>query len=408
VANDRDLHRDRHFTRDGVLSPQLLVTLLVFMVGDANRRGYRHVLDAFWDECGTHGIELPSEEPVSASALCQARRKITVGLLERVLHIAASHFAKAYPAHGTWEGRRVFAVDGSKFNLARSEALDEHFGRPTGGHCPQATVSTLINVASGLPCDVRIARYGACERSLLLEHLDLLDRGDVVVLDRGYPSHAVLRMLASKGIDFLVRVPATSSFDAIGLVRNLQGDDYRVLLEAPKKAPKGTGDLEVRVVRLTSPSGEDVFYITSLRRAEFSRAAIGRLYHKRWQVEEHFKLEKSPYFDQRQFHARHPHGVRQEILAQAIFVVIARFLQATAAEVHEDDYHALSSKTVILGLAAYITRICLDDPGHAAVWLPRLLRRIVRTRDNKRIARSCPRRSFKPNPRWGPQGRRGA
>ena len=78
---------------------------------------------------------------------------------------------------------------------------------------------------------------------------------------------------------------------------------------------------------------------------------------------------------------RHPHGVRQEILAQAIFVVIARFLQASAADVHDDDYHRLSSKTVILALATYLTRICLDDPKRAVHWLPRLLRQIVRTRD---------------------------
>jgi len=28
------------------------------MVGDANRRGYRHILDAFWDECASHGVLL--------------------------------------------------------------------------------------------------------------------------------------------------------------------------------------------------------------------------------------------------------------------------------------------------------------------------------------------------------------
>jgi len=408
TSTDRDLHLGRDFTRECVLSPELLVTLLLFMSSDANRRGYRHVLDAFWDECGTHGIELPTDEPVSASALCQARWKITIELLQRVLHEAAASFAKAYPTHWTWRGRRVFAVDGSKFNLARSEELDDHFGRPAGGHCPQATVSTLMNVTSGLPCDVRIAPYGSCERSLLLEHLEVLEPGDVVILDRGYPSHAVLRALAAKGIDFLVRVPATSSFDVVDFIRNTRSNDYRVTLEPPTNAPKDTGELEVRVLRLESPSGEDTFYITSLRRAHFSAAAIGQLYRMRWQAEELFKLEKSSYFGQRQFHARHPHGVRQEILAQAIFVVIARFLQATAADVHEHDYQALSSKTAILGLAAYITRLCLDDPAHATQWLPRLLRRVVRTRDKKRPGRSCPRRSFKPKPRWGPEGRRGA
>lgn len=407
TANDTAHHDSRDFTRDGILSPELLVTLLLFMVGDANRRGYRHLLDAFWDDCASHDVPLPTEEPVSAPAFCQARYKISIEMLRHVLHGAASMFAETYPELWEWRGRRVFAVDGSKFNLGRSEELDDHFGRPGSAHCPQATVSVLVNVASGLPCDVRIAPYASCERTLLLEHVDVLQQGDVVVLDRGYPSHQILRRLIAKGIDFLVRVPASHTFEVIDWLRETKGADYRVIIEAPKDAPKGTEDIEVRVVRLTNPAGEESFYITSLRRAHFSRAAIGELYRKRWEAEELFKLEKSSYFDQHQFHARQPHGVKQEILAQAIFVVIARFLKATAADALDTDYNDLSTKSAILGLADYLTRICLDDPSSSARWLPRLLRRIARARDKQRPNRSFPRRSFKPNPRWGPDGRRG-
>ena len=34
----------RDFSRDGILDPTLLVTLVLFMVGDGNRRGYRWVV----------------------------------------------------------------------------------------------------------------------------------------------------------------------------------------------------------------------------------------------------------------------------------------------------------------------------------------------------------------------------
>src|SRR5690606_2444653 len=60
-------------SRVGTLTPDLLVVLLLFMVGDSNRRGYRHILDAFWDECATHDVPLPTEAPVTAAAFCQAR-----------------------------------------------------------------------------------------------------------------------------------------------------------------------------------------------------------------------------------------------------------------------------------------------------------------------------------------------
>lgn len=378
------------------------------MVGDANRRGYSHLLDAFWDECASHGVPLPTDRPVSASAFCQARAKISTALLRRVLQETASKFEQSFRATSRLHGRRVFAVDGSKMNLQRSPDLDARFGRPAGGHVPQATVSSLVNLASGVPHDVTIGPYGACERQLLLDHLVALRPKDVLVLDRGYPSHEILRLLLDAGIDFVVRVPALSTFTAIDVFRDSSGDDYRVLVNAAPDPRRGHEAIELRAVKLTNPGGDESFFLTTLRRTDFPRAQIEELYRKRWEVEEHYKLEKASYFDQRQFHARSPLGVQQEILAQAIYVAVARFLLAAAATHVDAPYHALSVKSAVLALSAYLTRLCLDDPDRALLCIPRLLARIATTRDKRRPGRSSPRRSFKPGPRWGPNGRRGA
>ena len=376
------------------------------MVGDANRRGYRHILDSFWDECASLGVPLPSKKPVTGPALCQARAKLSTDMLRHVLHEASLKAERSFHSLSLWHNRRVFAVDGSKMNLQRSAELDAKFGRPEGGHVPQATVSVLLNVTSRIPYDVAIGRYGACERQLLLDHLAVLKRRDVLVLDRGYPSHQIFHLLLNKGIDFLVRVP-TKSFDAIEDFRQSKGNDYRVVLKPPSDGSCGTEAIELRAVKLCNPLGEESFYLTSLRRSEFSRAQISDLYRMRWEAEEHFKVEKSSYFDQHQFHARSALGIQQEILAQAIYLVVARFLLAAAAEHVKAPYYDLSVKSAVLALADYLTRLCLDDPNSATLWLPRLLVRIARTRDTRRPGRSFPRRSFKPGPRWGPSGRRG-
>jgi hypothetical protein len=231
-----------------------LVTLLLFMVGDANRRGYRHLLDAFWDECASHGIPLPSEEPVSGSAFCQARYKLSNEMLRELLRNAAATFEATYPEQSRWRGRRVFAIDGSKFNLGRSEELDDHFGRPEGAYCPQAAVTALVNVASGLPCDVCIRRYASSEREMLMDHLDVFREGDLVVLDSGYPSHEVMRTLLAKGIDFLIRASESQPFPAIVWLREQRHGDYRVMMEPPARAPADAEDIEVRVLRNASSS----------------------------------------------------------------------------------------------------------------------------------------------------------
>lgn len=199
--------------------------------------------------------------------------------------------------------------------MQRSAELDAAFGRPTGGRFPQATVSALVNVRTQIPYDIVVDRYGACERKLLIDHLEVLQRGDLVVLDRGYPSHEILRLLIDSGIDFPVRVPATNTFDAVATFRESDGNDYRVLVSAASDPRCGDSPIEVRAVKLTNPAGGESFFLISLRRADVSRSQIAELYRLRWQAEEFFKVEKSAYLDQRQFHAKSAFGVRQEIIA---------------------------------------------------------------------------------------------
>ena len=80
----------------------------MFMVADGNKRGYRHLLDAFWDEARSYGLPLPTEIPVSAPSFCTARHKITSDLLRHMIHeISSTFFDKsAEESDRRWHGRR--------------------------------------------------------------------------------------------------------------------------------------------------------------------------------------------------------------------------------------------------------------------------------------------------------------
>jgi len=398
----------RDHSREGVLSRELLVTLLLFMAGDGNRRGYGHLLDRFWTQCQLQGIALPTADPVSASAFCQARAKISPALLLAILGQVSALFERTFLKECRWQGLRVLAVDGSKFNLQRGDELQQSFGRPEGGHCPQATVSTLLNVCSGIPLEVRIAPFASDERKLLLQHLDTLKPGDVLILDRGYPSHEVFHEMLKRNLDFLVRVPNSHTFASFDWLRQSGRTDYRIVLNPPEGSASDLKPMELRGVQLTDPNGEKSYYLTTLRRSKFTRHQIAELYHLRWRIEEFYKTSKSSYFGQRQFHAQTAQGVRQEIIAQFLFVAIARFLTAAAARRHQAEFLDLSVKASLLNLADSLTTLILAGASALALLTPQLLAAVARNRDRRRWGRSCPRRSFKPGPRWGPGGRRGA
>lgn len=379
------------------------------MVADGNRRGYRHLLDGFWDEARSFGLDLPSEKPVAAASFCTARPKITSELLRSMLQdFAATSFDKVFGAEQRWHGKRVFAVDGTKINLQRSPDLEAAFGVPEGGYCPQVLVSVLLDVCAKAPVDVEVSSYASSEREHLFGMLHGLQRGDVLVLDRGYPSHAVLQTLVQDGIDFLIRVPASHSFAVIDELRDNTGDDYLFYIDPPEGSPSDWKRITVRVVRLQGPDGTESFFVTTLRRSPFSRQKLRELYHLRWEAEEFYKLMKGPYIGQGQFRSKSPAGVQQEIHALVLFLAIARLLMATAAQATGADYDSLSQKSAVLGLAAYVTRLFLtNDPDYVILELQALLRRIARTRERPRPGRSFPRVSFRPGLRWGPGGRCG-
>lgn len=401
--------RATDFTRAGPLTPELLVTLLLFMAADAGRRGYALMLDAFWEEATRSGIALPQEEPVSAAAFCKARRKLKPQLLSSLLTMVSKAIGDEHDAELRWHGRRIFAVDGMRHNLQRSTELADRFGTPHGGHCPQMLVSTLFDVIGKFPVAATIAPGASCERQELLKLIPHMRRGDVVVLDRGYPSFEVLEALRNAGIEFVMRVPKSGSFDAIQVFQDSGGDDYRVLVHPSAGAIRaGARSIELRCVRVDVGGDDPWLLFTSLRRCESTRSQQKQIYHLRWEIEEFYKLVKSDAFSLRQMHAKSPLGVEQELLAQLVVAAISRLLIANAAAQHDTPPCELSTKAGILAIAGGIIRLLLcDDPDRRLEHHASLLQRLARRRVRRRHNRSYPRRSFKPGPRWNSKGKVG-
>jgi len=377
------------------------------MIADGNRRGYGHILDGFWDEAESHGLPLQTDK-VSPAAFCKARRKITPELVRQLLHLVRDEHRSEFGDTTRWHGRRVFAVDGLKLNLQPAPDLIYAFGRPEGAHCPQVLTSMLFDIGAKLPVDIQISPFASCEREHLLALLSQLEAGDLIVLDRGYPSHKVLQALHERGIDFLIRVPSSHSFKALDAFRASGDDDSTVQIDTPKGAPSSWNSLGLRAVKLVNDKGEQTFFLTTLPRRQFPVAAIRELYHLRWEVEEFYKLAQSDYIGQGQFRSKSATGIKQEIHVLTLFLAISRHLMAIAAREAGCNEESIGQKGAVLALADYLTRVLLQTDGERkGELLRRLLLRIADRPYQRRPNRSFPRRSLKPSPRWGPDGRRG-
>ena len=395
------------FTRGGPLSPAFIVSTLLFQVVKGARLGYRRMLESFWGEGAALGLELPQEKPVSAQAFCAARRKLPADLVRSLLRESADRFDQANGGRFLWRGRRLLAVDGQRRFVQASDDL-LRFGRPEGAHYPMIHVTTLFDVVSKVPHDVEVGPYGTDERRQLHVVLERAKKGDVVVLDAGYPSFDVLAALHLTAVDFVVRLPASNTFKAVEAFLARGETDGVVLIEPTEDcASRDMEPLPVRIVVVRRGDGPPWVLATSLPAGEFPAAVVAEAYAMRWEIEEFHKLLCGDYLGQGRFHARTAEGVRQELYAQALFVAITRTLMAAASAVADAPFESLSQKAAVVAVGEHLTRLVLRQPpqrAHAS--LSRLLTRIAAARDRVRPSRSVPRRSYLPARKWGPNGRR--
>ena len=378
----------------------------MYTAADGGRRGYQHILDAFWHEAKANEVALSVDEPISAAAFCNARKKLGAAAVRQLLRDASDEFDRLHGRRHRLHGRRVLAVDGSKMPVQRAPELWEAFGGPFDGYTPQITVSVLFDVIAKVPVDAVIDRCASDERAQLSDLLTSTREGDILVLDRGYPSYVMIDLFIEHGLDFVVRVPASGGFPAVEeFVRSGQDEAEIMLAAVPGNPAHILRPKLLRAVRRIGPDGEAQVFLTTLPRSQFSHAAICDLYRRRWQIELFYRLEKSDYVGHHQFHAKYPDGVRQEVFAFLLFTAINRTLMAAASKTGNVPYERLSQKSAILATARVLTVLLLDaEPVRARQILAALLAHIASRLDPKHRERACPRRSFKPRARWGPQG----
>ena len=136
------------------------------------------------------------------------------------------------------------------------------------------------------------------ERQMLFDQLDRLRRGDVLILDRGFPASWLVQALAQRGISFVIRCNSTQGWGAArSFLRSGYGECWSWL--SPSDAQQsstweldGPACMRVRLVRHVSSSERTRVLATSLAQDVASAAELADLYHGRWRIEEAFKRLK--------------------------------------------------------------------------------------------------------------------
>lgn len=300
-----------------------LPRLIAFLL-NAPRSGLQPELDAFFD----HALQAGLMVPPTKSALCQARRHLAPAALRSLIGFSAARVAEHSMVSG-WHGLRVLALDSTVLRMPAVPECAEHFGgmnTSCGTFRTLARASAVLDVARDCFIDAYLGGYDEDDRSLAQYHLSVLGAQDLLVMDRGYPSRALLAQLSGQGVKFCARLPkswaATKRAQRGGCADQI--GDFG-MHDAP---------LSLRVVRHALPNGTVLVLVTNVFDPEITPADFAALYRGRWRIEESFKLIKA------RLQVENWSGVLPHTVEQDFYASLVRANCAAALALEADPNHA--------------------------------------------------------------------
>lgn len=194
-------------------------------------------------------------------------------------------------------------MDGSSAVLPKSTETINEFGlHATDAEKKSvvlARISKAYDVLNKLTLDARLTNPQTDERTLATQHLLYCGKGDMMLLDRGYPSFELFRDILARGVHFCARVSVANWGIAKRLVESGQKQVIVELAPSEKFLKKHKTDgviaepIKCRFVCIELPSGEKEVLVTSLvDKQEYPHQVFKKLYHLRWDIEESYKKDK--------------------------------------------------------------------------------------------------------------------
>jgi len=303
-------------------------------------------LDSFFKAVSNSDFKI---REVTKGAFTQARAKLSPWAFERLNEVASEHFYSEAEYYG-WHGMRTLAVDGTRLVLPNHPSIVEEFGQHQFGpkaDSPRSLAmgSMLYDVLNQITIDAKLAPYSSSERDLLLEHLDKVKSGDMLLLDRGYPCFWLLFLLKAKGIEFCVRLKEdwwlkvkefTESNEKERVVNfSLPKKDRKKLLDFPHMLDN---KIECRLIKVELENGEKEILCTSLTDCEkYIHEDFEQLYHYRWNEEEAYKLLKSR-IELEDFSGKTARAVKQDFYAKIFLMTLCAAYAHPIEEKVVDEY----------------------------------------------------------------------
>jgi hypothetical protein len=401
-ADEPVAYRERHFP--------LPVTFWAFLMqvlnpGASCREAVRQV-QLWWSE-------RDSEKRISSKtgAYCRARARLPFAWLQELQRTLVSKLSDGIAAGQLWCGRRVKVIDGTMSSMPDTEANQEFWpqqkSQKPGCGFPLMRIVGLFCLSTGALLKTARGTLHEAELRLASRLWDCLEKGDVLLADRGFCSYALIARLLLRGVDSVMRFNQSRRLGATEGEWLGEGDRL-VTWKRPRRCHAGleakskdydtlpeTMTLRVIQWRIEVPGfrTQEVILVTTLLDPKaYPAKMLQELYLRRWGVEINLR-EIKILLGMDILRCKSPEMVEREVLLHQIAYNLVRCVMQQAAASHKVDLRRLSFKGTLdtMRIWAPALHASRNQPGECERLYTEMLRIIASDRLPDRPARSEPR-----------------
>ena len=332
---------------------------------------------------------------------CKARQRLP----EKTVHelVKCSSRMLTRQASSKWKayGREIKAIDGTCVKMAdtleNQERFPQHSSQKAGCGFPIARVLVILSLSVANIVDYAVDAYkgkGTGEQSLLKRIFNSINKDDIVLGDRYFPSYFLLCDLKHVGADGLFRGQAQRQYD-FRTGEKLGKNDHIVKWKKPAK-PAWMSQSEYELYPSTLAIREfkvdgNVYVSTFLNAKKYHKRELAKLYKLRWHIEISLNSIKTV-MKMDMLSCKTPDMVLKEIGVHFLAYNIIRTIIAEACQKNQAIPYNISFKGTVQLLNSYMPQFINSTPLANQRLYSHLLTLITKNRVGNRPGRVEPRK----------------
>lgn len=297
---------------------------------------------------------------VTPSAYCQARARLDLDTLLMIRRHLGLRMDRNVLQEERWlKGRAVKIVDGTSFSMPDTPENQKLWPQPSsqkpGCGFPIMKMVGLFSLSTGALLEDATGNQHVHETRLFEQMWERLEKGDVILEDRGFCSYAAMSSLLEKGVDTVARLHQRRKEDP-STGRTLGAGDQLVSWVKPQRADGWSKEawdalpdtLSVRLVRIIieTPGFRTrtvTLATTLIDPVAYPAQELRALYGQRWNVELHFAQIKT-ILGIDILRCQSPEMIRKELQIHLIAYNLVRALMQRSAHTHHVALRRISFK----------------------------------------------------------------